>query len=199
MKYFYRNFNIMVLRTQALQLISNYLHDHSQEVFCNSQTSGSVMLNIGVPQGSILGHLLFIIYANDFESNITTATPYLYAADTTLVSVNSNPDAVETQSQQSYSEAKQWFLMNKMTLNEEKTALQLHFTLKSFTCNDATNHEKFLGVVIDSKLTWNEHISEVANKLSRQISRVQMKSRAGMALETVNCCAFLKRRLIGAC
>jgi hypothetical protein len=41
--------------------------------------------------------------------------------------------------------------------------------LKSFTCNDATNHEKFLGVVIDSKLTWNEHISEVANKLSRQI------------------------------
>jgi hypothetical protein len=83
-----------------------------------------------------------------------------------LVSVNSNPAAVETQSQQSYSEAKQWFLMNKMTLNEEKTA-QLHFTLKSFTCNDATNHEKFLGV--DSKLTWNEHISEVANKLSRQI------------------------------
>jgi hypothetical protein len=58
--------------------------------------------------------------------------------------------------------------MNKMTLNEEKTA-QLHFTLKSFTCNDATNHEKFLGAVIDSKLTWNEHISEVANKLSRQI------------------------------
>jgi hypothetical protein len=70
--------------------------------------------------------------------------------DGTLVSVNSNPDAVETQSQQSYSEAKQWFLMNKMTLNEGKTA-QLHFTLKSFTCNDATNHEKFLGVVIDSK------------------------------------------------
>jgi ribonuclease P/MRP protein subunit RPP40 len=125
------------------------------------------MLNIGVPQGSILGPLLFIIYANDFESNITTATPYLYADDTTLVSVNSNPDAVETQSQQSYSEAKQWFLMNKMTLNEGKTA-QLHLTLKSFTCNDATN-EKFLGVVIDSKLTWNEHISEVANKLSRQI------------------------------
>jgi hypothetical protein len=58
--------------------------------------------------------------------------------------------------------------MNKMTLNEEKNA-QLHFTLKSFTCNDATNHEKFLGVVIDSKLTWNDHISEVANKLSRQI------------------------------
>jgi hypothetical protein len=58
--------------------------------------------------------------------------------------------------------------MNKMTLNEEKTA-QLHFTLKFFTCNDAANHEKFLGVVIDSKLTWNEHISEVANKLSRQI------------------------------
>jgi hypothetical protein len=138
------------VRSQALQLISNYLHDRSQEVFYNSQTSGSVMLNIGVPQGSILGPLLFIIYANDFESNITTATPYLYADDTTLVSVNSNPDAVETQSQQSYSEAKQWFLMNKMTLNEGKTA-QLHFTLKSFTCNDATNHEKFLGVVIDSK------------------------------------------------
>jgi hypothetical protein len=156
------------VRSQTLQLISNYLHDRSQEVFYNSQTSGSVMLNIGVPQGSILGPLLFIIYANDFESNITTATPYLYADDTTLVSVNSNPAAVETQSQQSYSEAKQWFLMNKMTLNEKKTA-QLHFTLKSFTCNDATNHEKFLGVVIDSKLTWNEHISEVANKLSRQI------------------------------
>jgi hypothetical protein len=69
------------------------------------------MLNIGVPQGSILGPLLFIIYANDFESNITTATPYLYVDDTTLVSVNSNPAAVETQSQQSYSEAKQWFLI----------------------------------------------------------------------------------------
>jgi retron-type reverse transcriptase len=108
------------VRSQTLQLISNYLHDRSQEVFYNSQTSGSVMLNIGVPQGSILGPLLFIIYANDFESNITTATPYLYADDTTLVSVNSNPAAVETQSQQSYSEAKQWFLMNKMTLNEKK-------------------------------------------------------------------------------
>jgi retron-type reverse transcriptase len=87
------------VRSQALQLISNYLHDRSQEVFYNSQTSGSVMLNIGVPQGSILGPLLFIIYANDFESNITTATPYLYADGTTLVSVNSNPAAVETQSQ----------------------------------------------------------------------------------------------------
>jgi hypothetical protein len=61
----------------------------------------------------------------------TTATPYLYADDTTLVSINSIPDAVETQSQQSYSEAKQWFLKNKMTLNEEKTAQLLsHATMR---------------------------------------------------------------------
>ena len=72
------------VRGLPLERFSSYLNDRTQQVLCNNQLSGTLKINCGVPQGSILGPLLFLIYINNFSSCIAKGKTIMFAKDTNL-------------------------------------------------------------------------------------------------------------------
>ena len=161
---------------ESLQLIGNYLTNRKQRTKINSTFSEWVNIIFGVPQGSILGPLLFNIYINDIflfkeESEITN-----YADDNTLyVCCNTLPEVIKKLEHDSRIFIK-WFKDNGLILNEEKCKFiilsnQEHNAIIHLGNEIITNSksEKLLGVTIDHKLTFNEHVSNLCNKANQKL------------------------------
>ena len=128
----------------------------------NGAVSKLIELHHGVPQGSILGPLLFLVMINDLHCR---RAAILYADDTTLRSFGQTPEEALMEVSVAYNEACDWFKSNKFLLNEGKTQ-SLVFTLKRGYPSENVN---LLGFVLDSKLRWADHIDFVCKKLSRVI------------------------------
>ena len=167
------------IRGIANKWIGSYLMNRHQYVNINGTNSDYMNVLCGVPQGSILGPILFILYINDMCNVSTLLKPILFADDTNLF--YSGKDIKELCSVVSIELDKlcTWFQVNKLSLNTSKTNFMV-FTNKS--CDD-TYHvcmnglllsrvfvTKFLGVHMDSKLDWNYHINIVRNKIAKNVS-----------------------------
>ena len=121
----------------------------------------------GVPQGSILGPLLFLLYINDLPRVLShTANMVLYADDTSVIVTNPNPSDFASNVNKIFSEISTWFKNNLLSLNAKKTTY-LQFRTKNGQKLDfdtlalnnqitASTSTKFLGIIIDEKLTWYE-------------------------------------------
>ena len=142
-----------------------------QYVECNGIKSRLRMLRTGVPQGSVLGLLLFLLYINDLPA-ISKKTLFVLFADDTICITFPN------KLQKCCDLVGSWFLSNKLVLNIKKTKHML-FTLKNVVIPDVSiynvpveyvSRTKFLGCIIDSKLKWSEHVSCVHKKVSRGIA-----------------------------
>lgn len=133
------------------------------------QRSTLVSVQRGVPQGSILGPLLFIIYVNDLEINLGADRVCLYADDTSLLVKASTRDLRLKKSEVVKREAEEWFSANRLQVNKNKTQ-----TLE-FTTNKCEVHKsiKLLGLHVDNKLNWKTHINELANKLSAAVYSIR--------------------------
>jgi hypothetical protein len=147
-----------------LQLFESYLSDRSQCVFINNNLSSPLRLNYGVPQGSVLGPLLFLIIINDLPSNVSCKS-ILYADDTTFIYkinnlINNSPTA------NLLLEARYWFSANGLVLNNEKTQSQV-FSLSSTSKSSDT--VKLLGFELDHKLTWEPHVVGILRKSSKAV------------------------------
>merc|ERR1712208_110445 len=149
-------------------------------------SSSYSLISTGVPQGSILGPLLFIIYMNDI-AHVTNEFHFtLYADDTSLIepictfSTGTNDNSETSDSINSeLSLITDWLCLNKLSLNAKKTKMmifhhrQKHISkinLQSFINNTKIDQVKefdFLGMVIDECMTWNSHINKIAGKISR--------------------------------
>jgi hypothetical protein len=133
----------------------------------------------GVPQGSILGPLLFLIYVNDVMNISDKLFFILYADDTNIFVSDSCLNNALSVATSEITKLDKWFKANKLSLNIKKTTAMLFSPIRksvnktplNLPVNNTnisfTENTKFLGVIIDNKLNWSSHIQYIASKISK--------------------------------
>ena len=169
----------------ALILICSYLSDRRQRVKVNGTFSTWCYSKIGVPQGSVLGPLLFNIFINDMFYLVNDTEVCNYADDTTLYVGDENLRTVLSKLEKDTLLLSEWFSDNFMKLIEEKSHLLIFGTKGDrMTLNigasqiSESESEKLLGVAIDSKLKFNLHVIQLCVKASQKVhalARVKVK------------------------
>ena len=161
---------------RILALITNYLNNRKQCVLYNGTRSEVRELYTGVPQGSTLGPLLFLIYVNDLPNMFVSTNCMMFADDTVLYQSHSDIDELYTQIQESLNKMYNWCTDNQITLNSKKCQY-VHFNyrrminadkvLKLGNVNlDRVKHYKYLGTIVDEKLNGEAQYSNVIQILS---------------------------------
>ena len=168
------------IRGIALQWFKSYLSDRRQCTSIGDTLSDADLIKCGVPQGSVLGPLLFLLYINDITNSSSIFKFILFADDTSLFFSHKNNPNVEDILNNELGKVASWLSANKLSLNVGKSNL-LIFTLCDRTnindINLSINNEKlkivnmakYLGVLIDDKLNWNEQIKAINLKLAKGI------------------------------
>ena len=164
----------------AISWLTSYLSNRSQKVSLNGQTSDSKTITCGVPQGSILGPLLFLIYINDMNKAIKNSQVFHFADDTNLLYSHKDQNTLKKTLNKDLKDLYEWLCANRLSLNVAKTEFMIFRPPKMklsgrvvLTLNRTKIHEstkiKYLGLILDPRLTWKEHINELSKKLNRSI------------------------------
>jgi hypothetical protein len=189
------DFNILMkklvhygIRGNALDLLKNYLSNRKQSVKIENSVSSELPVTCGVPQGSILGPLLFLIYINDLPNALTSCNPIMYADDTNLFLSGKNIDEMKNKFNTDLVALTKYLKCNRLSLNVSKTHSML-FTLNNSLRDsslslsidgsiiDTVKCINFLGVKIDNKLNFSEHITHTCNKVSKSIGIIRKISK----------------------
>ena len=185
----------------ALKLLENYLSNRKQYVEFNDTCSQNENITTGVPQGSILGPLLFLLYVNDISKATKIFYPINYADDTTLSTTLNTMSTVDIENE--LSKITDWLKLNKLSLNLSKTKAMIFHTPQRTVVPPVikiSNHVieyvkqfNFLGIIIDSHLSWKPHIEYIAKKLSK-VNAILNKLKRYLPkhiLRTLYCTMFL--------
>ena len=180
------------VRDNNLKLLQSYLQNRKQYIsYQNTEKTECKNVICGVPQGSILGPLLFLVYINDLWCSTPLLETIMFADDTNLFySHNDVKELLQTMNAE-LSRLNDWFCANKLSLNIDKTKYVLFHKAKSrdnlplvlpdLRINNAKikeeNSLKFLGVMIDENLTWKTHVELVENKVSKSVGILFKASR----------------------
>ena len=159
----------------AVHWFRQYLNGRTQFIRINGVSSRIADMRYGVPQGSILGSTLFLVYMNSLSNLCLNGSLQLYADDTCLIYFSNTSALVWAAVEENLNEISQWLKYYKLTLNTVKSEymviskkqewnnLQINLNgaeLKRSTC------VKYLGLYIDSQLTWEQHILQLCKKIS---------------------------------
>ena len=166
------------VRGLALDYISSYLTGRSQCVRIGNCMSSVVPTNVGIPQGSVTGPILFLLYINDLPQVSSKFKSILFADDTTLCAVNPNFNDLIRDINCELEKIKVYFEVNRLSLNIKKTFAMLftnrfkdvdHSLSVSFDGGKIKfkDSEKFLGVIIDDRLSFANHITYLCSKISK--------------------------------
>ena len=175
------------IKGSAFSWFESYLSDRRQRVIFNGTLSESTYdVRCGVPQGSILGTLLYLIYINDINQCLKHCNVALYADDTTLVVTAKNYETLYRFVNEDLSALSEWLCLNKLTMNiaktkyityslSKRTAL-INNELKVFLNGNVIEKVdtfKFLGIHIDENLTWKPHMNKILSKIQRNFGAIR--------------------------
>ena len=167
------------IRGIAYKLLQNYLSNRKQ--YCEINNTNSEIIashSYGVPQGSILGPILFVAYINDLHKSLTHTKHLLYADDTTLYITGSDIDALYNKMNHDLHSLHLWCQQNSLLLNTQKSCSILFPSQNSpsiaVSCNTNINNSiinrldktNFLGITIADNLSWKEHTQKISNKIA---------------------------------
>ena len=166
-------------------ILDNYLHDRKQRVVLNGQVSDWEDVTAGVPQGSVLGPLLFLIYINDLPDNLFSKAK-LFADDTSIFSTVFDSSKSEDDLNNDLSTISKWAFQWKMVFNPDpnKQATEVVFSHKRnsdpqpdifFNNNRVMNvpFHKHLGLILDSKLNFSYHLQDKFSKANKGIGLIK--------------------------
>ena len=167
------------IRGNTLLWFKSYLTNRKQYVNLNGTKSDTKEITCGVPQGSVLGPLLFLLYINDLPNISEKLTFFLFADDTNIYFESDNLDNLQKIINKELKKLYEWLCINRLSLNISKTNFVI-FHAKNKPLHPITilinnkaieeaDHVKYLGVIIDSQLTFRRHMEEVSKKISRSI------------------------------
>lgn len=185
------------IRGVAHKWFSSYLKNRKQKVEISYQKNNEIInylseekyIGYGVPQGSVLGPILFLIYINDLESYISHGKPTFFADDTSIFISGNNINNIQLHIEQTINQLTEWFTRNRLIVNKEKTiAISFHHTQSKNSERPVVQYQneilhysgntKFLGVWLDEHLKWSVHIHELVKKLSKICFALRLLIRA---------------------
>ena len=166
------------IRGNCLSWIESFLTQRSQVVVINGVQSETLILTKGVPQGSTLGPILFLLYANDMVNHLENIEPIVYADDTTLLSSRGDLIDMEINLNIAVNQIVDWCQINQLQLNVAKTKTMHFQTKQSQVCAlptvmigeeivENTDVFKYLGVLVNENLEWSHHIDACSKKICK--------------------------------
>ena len=167
------------IRGNILKLIESYLANRQQFVTINNSNSTQKTITCGVPQGSILGPLFFLLYINNLPNVSEKLFAILFADDTSVFLEGKDLAEITNTLNAEHAKLTVWLSANKLTLNTSKSHFMIFHRAKlkssdtnipvilSNTILEQVTFIKFLGVIIDNKLTFERHIVYTKNKILR--------------------------------
>ena len=170
----------------ALKWFDSYIKDREQQCIVNGQLSSSKKIICGVPQGSILGPLLFLLYINDMPDSLNNTTPSLYADDSEIYASSDNSSDLISKLNEDLKNLSRWMRKNKLQIHPTKSKYMFigsSYNIKNNICNEpilinstpvprVTNY-KCLGVNLDDKLCWDSHIEIICKKVAAGIAAIK--------------------------
>ena len=160
-----------------LKWFESYLSNRTQQTRVNEVISSEITTSIGVPQGTVLGVFLFLIYINDIERVVTNCKLLMFADDALLYVESDEVRVAVNKINDDLQHLSNWFKMNKMKLNIDKTKYMILNSRNVDNCNviiddtclDQIMEIKYLGVIIDNKLNFKSHLDYICKKIAKKL------------------------------
>lgn len=169
-----------VLPSKFHALLKSYIINRKFQVKINSDTTDLFPIEAGVPQGSVLGPVLYLFYTYDLPTDTNNIMISTFADDTAIIASHSNPDTASRILQDHLDKVKIWVQKWRIKVNESKCA-HITFTLRRHTCppvkfNDVNlpqqEEVKYLGLTLDRRLTWKSHILNKCTQIKLKFNKM---------------------------
>ena len=175
-----KKLNQIGIRGNAYELLSTYVNERLQIVELDGEQSSTGKTKFNVAQGSKLGPLLFLIFMNDIFNLKLNGSLQLYADDSSITYICNDIDTLRSQIEEDLLKICEWFKNNLLVLHGDKTKFLSFNSNRSEFDNlgnlflngakiEKVNEFRYLGLIIDSNLTWNSHIDHVIKKVKPYI------------------------------